>query len=167
MSSWFKSFFGSKCISCICLYPKAMPLLLSAAGDCSRLLAGLSASASPGLFHIFSTEDLTATNQVMYELVLGIFKPFPVAFRWKGKLCLPIPLCPSDSFLQFCVLSHFSHPMEILPILQDESPASSPLGISSLPAPPHHCSGASLLCSQSSPCLCFSFGNCILHFTVQ
>lgn len=34
-------FFGSQYISYICFYPKAMPLLFSAMGDCSRLLTGL------------------------------------------------------------------------------------------------------------------------------
>lgn len=43
-----------------------------------------------GSSKLFSSENLTATNLVMYELLLGLFKQFPVAFSWKGKLCLPV-----------------------------------------------------------------------------
>lgn len=91
LSSYFKAFFGSKCISCICFYPKAMPLLISAVGDYSRLLAGLRAPASSGLFQSdFHRQPAASSLVVGALLLLGMFEPFPVELTWKGRFCFPV-----------------------------------------------------------------------------
>lgn len=91
LSSYFKAFFGSKCISCICFYPKAMPLLISAVGDYSRPQPAFLSLLALDSSRATSTYSLAATSLVVGALLLlGMFEQFPGELTWKGKFCLPV-----------------------------------------------------------------------------